>query len=73
MTVGRLIRQMAAPFGTYVGASLAAGGMSLAGMAQATDARYNLQTPVTQIAQQVYDLHTAMLVVCLVIFWPSSG
>lgn len=64
---------MAAPFGTYVGASLAAGGMSLAGMAQATDARYNLQTPVTQIAQQVYDLHTAMLVVCLVIFLAVFG
>lgn len=73
MTVGRLIRQMAAPFGTCVGASLAVGGMSLAGMAQATEARYNLQAPVTQIAQQVYDLHTAMLVVCLVIFLAVFG
>ncbi|MBK8337992.1 MAG: cytochrome c oxidase subunit II [Sterolibacteriaceae bacterium] len=64
---------MAAPFGTCVGASIAVGGMSLAGMAQATEARYNLQTPVTQIAQQVYDLHTAMLVVCLVIFLAVFG
>ncbi len=42
-------------------------------MAQASEARYNLQTPVTQIAQQVYDLHTAMLVVCLVIFLAVFG
>ena len=28
----------------------------------------NLQTPVTQIASEIYDLHTLMLVICLVIF-----
>ena len=28
----------------------------------------NFQSPVTQIAQQIYDLHTWMLVICLVIF-----
>ncbi len=30
--------------------------------------RYNFQPPVTSVAQQVYDLHTLMLVICLVIF-----
>lgn len=28
----------------------------------------NFQPPVTQIAQQIYDLHTWMLIICLVIF-----
>ncbi|MDO9192374.1 MAG: cytochrome c oxidase subunit II, partial [Undibacterium sp.] len=28
----------------------------------------NLQTPVTQIAEQIYSLHNLMLVICLVIF-----
>ncbi|MBK6972130.1 MAG: cytochrome c oxidase subunit II [Sterolibacteriaceae bacterium] len=73
MTVGRLIRRIAAPFGTSVAASLGAGGLFLASSAYATDSRYNLQTPVTQIAQQVYDLHTIMMVVCLVIFVAVFG
>lgn len=30
--------------------------------------RVNLQAPVTQIAEQIYDMHTLMLVICLVIF-----
>lgn len=30
--------------------------------------RYNLQPPVTAVAEQIYDLHTLMLVICLVIF-----
>ena len=64
---------MAAPFGNSVGVTLAAGGLFLAGTAYATDGRYNLQTPVTQIARQVYDLHTYMLVVCLVIFVAVFG
>jgi cytochrome c oxidase subunit 2 len=32
----------------------------------------NLQTPVTQIAEQIYSIHNLMLVICLVILWPSS-
>ncbi|ENO86405.1 cytochrome c oxidase subunit II [Thauera linaloolentis] len=31
-------------------------------------ARYNLQAPVTGIAEQINDMHTLMLVICLVIF-----
>lgn len=30
--------------------------------------RYNFQQPVTSVAEQIYDLHTLMLVICLVIF-----
>ena len=73
MTVGSLIRRMAAFFGTSVAASLAVGILLPASLAYATDGRYNLQTPVTQIAQQVYDLHTIMLVVCLLIFVAVFG
>jgi cytochrome c oxidase subunit 2 len=31
-------------------------------------AAYNLQTPVTPIAHQIYDLHTLILIACLLIF-----
>src|SRR5882762_5997338 len=31
-------------------------------------ARYNLQQPQTEVARQIYDLHTIILVICLVIF-----
>ena len=31
-------------------------------------AKYNLQEPQTEIARQMYDLHTIVLVICLVIF-----
>ncbi len=30
--------------------------------------RYNFQPPVTTVAEQIYDLHTLMLIICLVIF-----
>jgi cytochrome c oxidase subunit 2 len=33
----------------------------------------NLQQPVTQIAQQIYSLHTLMLIICLVIFIAVFG
>lgn len=33
----------------------------------------NLQPPATQIASQIYDLHTWMMVVCLVIFFAVFG
>jgi cytochrome c oxidase subunit 2 len=32
------------------------------------DAKYNLQAPVTRIAEEIYDMHTLMLVICFVIF-----
>jgi cytochrome c oxidase subunit II len=31
-------------------------------------AKYNLQEPQTEVARQMYDLHTTILVICLVIF-----
>ena len=40
---------------------------ALAGGALA-QSRYNLQPPVTEVAGQIYDLHTLMLIICLVIF-----
>jgi len=46
-----------------VGAALAL--VSSLGWAQA---RYNLQPPQTEVARQIYDLHTIILVICLVIF-----
>jgi cytochrome c oxidase subunit II len=30
--------------------------------------RFNLQVPVTHIAEQIYDMHTLMLLICLIIF-----
>jgi cytochrome c oxidase subunit 2 len=33
----------------------------------------NLQQPVTQIAEQIYDMHTLMLIICLVIFIAVFG
>jgi len=41
--------------------------MPLSGLAWA-QAKYNLQEPATEIARQMYDLHTIVLVICLVIF-----
>ena len=35
--------------------------------------RYNLQPPVTGIAEQIYDMHTLMLAICLVIFVAVFG
>jgi cytochrome c oxidase subunit II len=34
----------------------------------AAAARYNFQEPHTEIAQHIYDLHTVVLIICLVIF-----
>ncbi len=49
-----------------------AAGMTLMGATQLAyaevDGRYNLQTPATGIAQQMYDMHTLMLWICLIIF-----
>ena len=35
--------------------------------------QYNLSEPVTEIAKQIYDLHTLMLVICLLIFVAVFG
>lgn len=40
---------------------------TVTGVSYARDA-INLQQPVTQIAEQIYDMHTLMLIICLVIF-----
>ncbi len=42
--------------------------LSAAIPALAVEQQYNLAPPVTEIARQIYDLHTLMLVICLVIF-----
>ena len=34
----------------------------------AANARYNLQDPVTRVASEIYDLHTLMFWICVVIF-----
>lgn len=48
---------------------LAASGLMLVAAQNAfAQARYNFQEPVTPVAAQIYDLHTLMLVICLVIF-----
>ena len=39
----------------------------------ASEHQYNLTAPVTKIAEQIYDLHTLMLVICLVIFVAVFG
>ena len=44
-----------------------AASMPVSGLAWA-QARYSLQEPQTEVARQMYDLHTIVLVTCLVIF-----
>lgn len=67
-------------FGVRKASALAAAfAMTVAGgAAHAQDAAqkeliWNLKEPVTQIARQIYDLHTALLIVCLVIFVAVFG
>ncbi|MFN9805564.1 MAG: cytochrome c oxidase subunit II [Betaproteobacteria bacterium] len=51
-------------------------GISLAlaaGSAAAIQSRYNLAPPVTQIASEIYSLHTMMLVICGLIFIAVFG
>ena len=45
---------------------------TVTGVSYARDA-INLQQPVTQIAEQIYDMHTLMLIICLVIFVAVFG
>ena len=44
-----------------------------AASAWAAESSINLPTPVTQIATEIYDMHTLMLVICLVIFLAVFG
>ncbi|WP_211169136.1 cytochrome c oxidase subunit II [Aromatoleum toluvorans] len=41
---------------------------ALASPALMAQSRYNLQSPVTGIAEQIYNMHTLMLLICLFIF-----
>ena len=49
------------------------GGAAFAENVSGQPLQYNLAEPVTQIARQIYDLHTLMLVICLVIFVAVFG
>jgi cytochrome c oxidase subunit 2 len=51
-----------------VRAVLAAAMWGMAGSALAVQSRFNLAPPKTPIAQEIYGLHTMMLVICTVIF-----
>ncbi|WP_018988138.1 cytochrome c oxidase subunit II [Aromatoleum toluclasticum] len=42
--------------------------LALASPAVLAQSRYNLQPPATGIAAQIYDMHTLMLLICLLIF-----
>lgn len=55
------------------GSALLAGLLSAALPASAREQQYNLAPPVTEIARQIYDLHTLMLIICLVIFVAVFG
>lgn len=49
------------------------GGAAFAENVSGQPLQYNLAAPVTEIARQIYDLHTLMLVICLVIFVAVFG
>ena len=49
------------------------GGAAFAENVSGQPLQYNLHQPVTEIARQIYDLHTLMLVICLVIFVAVFG
>lgn len=53
---------------------ISGGYLSLAfGAAWGADSKFNLPPPVTLVAEQIYDLHTLILLVCLVIFVAVFG
>ena len=45
----------------------------LAAHSASAQSRYNFQEPVTGVAQQIYDLHILMLIICVVIFIAVFG
>jgi cytochrome c oxidase subunit 2 len=59
---------MSAPVHRKLLPALTAALACLLGGAASADFGYNLQTPATPIAREIYDLHTLILLVCLVIF-----
>lgn len=65
MTVGCSICRSAARVGTTLAA--------ISPLAALAESSVNLQTPVTPIAAQIYDMHTMMLVICLIIFIAVFG
>jgi cytochrome c oxidase subunit II len=58
-----------------LGTRIITGGcLSLAfGAARGADSKFNLPPPVTPVADQIYDLHTLILLVCLAIFVAVFG
>ena len=57
-----------------VGGAVSAASALFAGSAMAaSEHQYNLVTPVTKIAEQIYDLHTLMMLICLAIFVAVFG
>jgi cytochrome c oxidase subunit 2 len=58
-----------------LGLAMAAGTASAATVSPGQPVRYelNLQPPVTKIASEIYDLHTFMMIICLVIFVAVFG
>jgi len=56
-----------------LGKSLMVAGLTAAALPAVAEQQYNLAPPVTEIARQIYDLHTLMLVICLVIFVAVFG
>lgn len=51
-----------------VAGSAAQFGFAVSAFAQEPHARFNLPTPATSIASQIYDMHTLLMAICMVIF-----
>lgn len=60
-------------FSGRIAGSLSVLGYAAAAVAQEGPSRYNLQPPVTQIAAEIYSMHTLMLIICVVIFIAVFG
>lgn len=58
---------------TLAAAFAAFGGAAVAAEGGPQPLQINLQPPVTEIARQIYDLHSLMLIICLVIFVAVFG
>lgn len=59
--------------GASSGAIVAAAAASVVSLSASADWRMNLQPPNSAIAQQMFDLHTLITVVCVVIFFAVFG
>ncbi|NMG75967.1 cytochrome c oxidase subunit II [Aromatoleum diolicum] len=58
---------------SLAGRHAVAASLVFASPAVLAQSRYNLQSPVTGVAAQIYDMHTLMLLICLVIFIAVFG